>query len=149
MTSTDFSSHKVGLKLKDMCAYMGISDDERHLFWVAELALLAKLPPYWKQVFATCVPPVSACSSSASTYLRTKGWHLAVPLYCVTKRLKFSMSAAVQGRGGSRILPQSCHQCYQLDPPARCILFRAVVARGLRACLMCMCLLWASHRCTP
>lgn len=50
MTSTDFSSNKVGLKLKDMCAYMGISDDERHLFWVAELALLAKLPPYWKQV---------------------------------------------------------------------------------------------------
>ena len=88
MTTTDFSSHKVGLKLKDMCAYMGISDDERHLFWVAELALLAKLPPYWKQVFATCVPPVSACSSSASTYLRTTGWHLAVPLYCVTKRLK-------------------------------------------------------------
>ena len=40
---------KVGLKIKDMSAYLGIGDEEKHLFWVAELALLAKLPPHWQQ----------------------------------------------------------------------------------------------------
>jgi YD repeat-containing protein len=43
------TSAKVGVKLKEMCTYMGIGADERHLFWIAELALLAKLPPHWRQ----------------------------------------------------------------------------------------------------
>ena len=61
--AVDFSSAKVGLKLKDMCAYMGVAEDETHLFWVAELALLAKLPPHWKQV---AVPPsTTRCTTAA------------------------------------------------------------------------------------
>ena len=45
----NFSNAKVGLKLKEMTSYMGIAEDEPHLFWIAELALLAKLPPHWRQ----------------------------------------------------------------------------------------------------
>ena len=45
----DFSSAKVGLKLKEMTSYLGIAEDEPHLFWIGELALLAKFPPHWRQ----------------------------------------------------------------------------------------------------
>ncbi|EKX46469.1 hypothetical protein GUITHDRAFT_70577, partial [Guillardia theta CCMP2712] len=31
-----------------MCDYLGISHAETNYFWIAELALLARLPPNWK-----------------------------------------------------------------------------------------------------
>jgi len=31
------------------CMYLRIEASERHLYWVAELALLAQLPPHWKE----------------------------------------------------------------------------------------------------
>ena len=39
----------VARRLGDMCNYLGIGEDENHLFWIAEMALVAKLPPYWKE----------------------------------------------------------------------------------------------------
>ena len=35
---------KVGLKIKDMSAYLGIGDEEKHLFWVAELGVRVREP---------------------------------------------------------------------------------------------------------
>jgi hypothetical protein len=39
----------VNKRLADMCSYMGIMPTEKHLFWIAQMALVAKLPPYWKE----------------------------------------------------------------------------------------------------
>jgi hypothetical protein len=39
----------VARRLGDMCNYLGIGENESHLFWIAEMALVAKLPPYWKE----------------------------------------------------------------------------------------------------
>lgn len=33
--------------------YLRIEASEKHLYWVAELALLAQLPPHWKEYKVT------------------------------------------------------------------------------------------------
>ncbi len=36
-------------KMLSMCEYLGIEEREKLLFWIAEMALLAKLPAHWKE----------------------------------------------------------------------------------------------------
>ena len=39
----------VSKKLSSMCEYLGIEEREKKMYWIAELALLAKLPAHWKE----------------------------------------------------------------------------------------------------
>jgi hypothetical protein len=43
------SADPISKKMASMCEYLGIEERERKLYWIAELALLAKLPAHWKE----------------------------------------------------------------------------------------------------
>jgi hypothetical protein len=47
-TATE-STDLLSKKMLSMCEYLEIEEREKQLFWIAEMALLAKLPTHWKE----------------------------------------------------------------------------------------------------